>query len=126
LVAKGTVVNISLGTILQLIGHSYQQYHFKSFCFGDQILAYEGTTAPTTNADATWLFVFPSRTGFGLITPILQIFQLPLSGKHRLTGSLTEFDNGYFANGTLLKPQLQSLEPKPNYWFCSVITQNTH
>lgn len=101
LVAKGTVVNISLGTTFTVdLGTVTTNASFNLSASGDQILAYEGTTAPTTNADATWLFGFSIENWVWANNPNTSDIPTVLIGASiGLTGSTTEFDNGYFANG---------------------------
>ncbi len=101
LVAKGTVVNISLGTTFTVdLGTVTTNTSFNLSASGDQILAYEGTTAPTTNADATWLFGFSIENWVWANNSNTSDIPTALIGASiGLTGSTTEFDNGYFANG---------------------------
>jgi len=101
LVAKGTVVTITLGTTFTVdLGAVTTNASFNLSASGDQILAYEGTTAPTTNADATWLFGFSIENWVWANNTNTSDIPTALVGASvGLTGSTTEFDNGYFANG---------------------------
>lgn len=101
LVAKGTVVTITLGaTYAADLGTVTTNTNFNLSATGDQILAYEGTTAPTTNADATWLFGFSIENWVWADNSNTSDIPTALIGASvGLTSSTTEFDNGYFANG---------------------------
>ena len=102
LVSKGTCITItfttpptaSLGTVTK-IGS------FDLSASGDQVLAYEGTTAPTSNTDSIWLYgisirdwVFANNANTSDLPTALTNAALAF------TGTSTDYDNGYFANGS--------------------------
>lgn len=87
-ITKGTVFALPVGSILLSAS-------------GDQILAYEGTTAPTSNTDATWLYGFSTENWAFLNNTTSSDIPTALSAYSvALTTSTTEYDNAYFANGS--------------------------
>lgn len=67
---------------------------------GDQVLAYEGTTAPTSNTDSTWLYGFSTENWVWADSSTSSDLPTALIGASvGLTDSTTEVDNAYFADG---------------------------
>ncbi len=101
LVTKGTVVTITLAATYTVdIGSVNTVAGFNLSTSGDQVLAYEGTTAPTSNTDALWLFGFSLENWLWANNTNTSDLPTALIGASvALTSSTTEFDNGYFANG---------------------------
>lgn len=96
----GTVVNITLGSPYTVdVGSITNNTSFNMSTSGDQVLAYEGTIAPTTNASALWLyafstenFVYANNSNSSDIPTALASYSVAMSA------STTETDNAYFAN----------------------------
>jgi len=99
---KGTVVTITLGTVYTTdVGSVTTQTNFNLSASGDQILAYVGTTAPTSNFDSTWLYGFSTENWVWGNNSNTSDCPTALASAHiGLTNSTTEKDNGYFANGS--------------------------
>lgn len=100
--SKGTVVTITLATTFTVdIGSVTTNVDFVLAGAGDQILAYAGTTAPITNADAIWLYGFSTENWVWGNNSNTSDIPTALTGANvGLTSSTTEVDNGYFANGS--------------------------
>lgn len=101
-VAKGTVVTITLGgTYSTDIGSVTTNSNFNLAAAGDQILAYDGSTAPTTNDSSLWLYGYSSANWAYNNNSNSSDIPTALSGANvALTSSTTDLDNGYFANGS--------------------------
>ena len=83
------------------IGTVTYNSNFNLSTSGDQILAYQGTTAPTTNTDANWLFAFSTENFAWGNNSNSSDVPTALSGASvAMTTSTTETDNAYFANGS--------------------------
>lgn len=68
---------------------------------GDQVLAYEGTTAPTANNDATWLYGFSTESfSWGNSSNTSDIPTALENYSVAMTTSATEVDNAVFTNGS--------------------------
>jgi hypothetical protein len=68
---------------------------------GDQVLAYEGTTAPTTNSSSLWLYGFSLENWVWGNNANTSDIPTALTGAYvGMTSSTTEYDNAYFANGS--------------------------
>ncbi len=97
----GTVITLSLGTTYSSnVGSITTNTNFALSTSGDQILAYEGSTAPTTNSSNLWLYAFSNENFvYGNNTNTSDV-PTSLSGASvGITTSTTEKDNAYFANG---------------------------
>ena len=101
-VAKGTVVTVSMPTTFTAtIGTVTKSGSFDLSATGDQVLAYEGTTAPTANSSSLWLYGFSTENFvWGNNTNPSDPPTALSSAFIALTSSTTEFDNAYFANGS--------------------------
>lgn len=102
LVTKGTVVTITLGSPYTVdVGSVTNNTGFNLSTSGDQVLAYEGTTAPTTNASSLWLFAYSTESFAWGDTSNTSDYPTALSGAYvAMTTSTTDVDNSYFANGS--------------------------
>ncbi|HOT40924.1 MAG TPA: hypothetical protein PKV08_06860, partial [Candidatus Syntrophosphaera thermopropionivorans] len=68
---------------------------------GDQILAYEGTTAPTSNDASIWLYgISTSNWVWGNSSTTSDLPTALANAAVAFTGTTTDIDNGYFANGS--------------------------
>ncbi len=102
---KGTVVTITMGAptspFTVNVGSVTTNTNFNMATSGDQVLAYEGSTAPTTNSSALWLYGFSLENWVWANNTNTSDIPTALSGANvGLTSSSTEKDNGYFANGS--------------------------
>ena len=102
-ISKGTCItinNLNLATISTTTGTVSRSGNFDPSASGDQILAYEGTTAPTSNDASTWLYGFSIENWSWNNNSNTSDLPTALIGASvGLTNSATEVDNGYFANG---------------------------
>ena len=102
-ISKGTCItinNLNLATISTTTGTVSRSGSFDPSASGDQILAYEGTTAPTSNDASTWLYGFSIENwSWGNNTNTSDLPTALTGASVGLTTSTTEVDNGYFANG---------------------------
>jgi hypothetical protein len=103
--AKGTVVTISMGAPTSPftvdVGTVTTNTTFNMSTTGDQVLAYEGATAPTTNSSSLWLYGFSLENWvWGNNTNTSDIPTALAGASVGMTSSATEFDNAYFANGS--------------------------
>lgn len=101
-VAKGTVVTITLLSPYSTdVGAVTDNSSFVLSTSGDQILAYQGTAAPTTNTDSIWLYGFSTENWVWANNSSTSDIPTALAGANvGLTSSTSEKDNGYFANGS--------------------------
>lgn len=102
-VTAGTVITLTVNTdpYSATIGTVTYNSNFNLSTSGDQILAYQGTTAPTTNTDANWLFAFSTENFAWGNNSNSSDVPTALSGASvAMTTSTTETDNAYFANGS--------------------------
>lgn len=98
---KGTVVTLTFGTTFAAsLGSVTTNSSFNLSTSGDQILAYEGTTAPTSNTDSIWLFGFSFENWAYANNSNSSDYPTALAGASvAMTSSTAETDNAYFANG---------------------------
>ena len=101
-VTAGTVITVTLTTTPTVsIGNVTKSGSFDLSASGDQILAYQGTTAPTTNPDANWLFAFSTENFvWGNNSNTSDVPTSLTAASVAMTTSATETDNAYFANGS--------------------------
>ncbi|MDD3633564.1 MAG: hypothetical protein PHW38_07220, partial [Candidatus Cloacimonetes bacterium] len=105
---KGNSVILTFGTSYSAsIGTVTTNTDFNLSASGDQILAYEGTTAPTTNDASTWLYGFSTENWSWNNDSNTSDLPTALNGASvGLTDSATEVDNGYFANGNTAQTEV--------------------
>ncbi len=98
---QGTVVVLTLGTTYEAsVGSVTTSSGFNLSTSGDQVLAYQGTTAPTSNTDSIWLYGFSLESWAWANTANTSDIPTALAGASvAMTTSTTEIDNAYFANG---------------------------
>ncbi len=102
--AAGTVVTLTVDAspYSATTGSVTTNSNFNLAVAGDQVLVYEGATAPTTNTDATWLFAFSTESFLYANNSNTSDFPTALSGASvAMTASATETDNAYLTNTTL-------------------------
>lgn len=102
-VTAGTVITLTVNSspYSATIGTVTTNTNFNLSASGDQILAYQGTTAPTTNDDANWLFAFSTeKFAWGNNSNTSDVPTALTGASVAMTASTTETDNAYFANGS--------------------------
>ena len=102
-VTAGTVITLSVNAspFSSTIGSVTTNTNFNLSTSGDQVLAYEGTSAPTTNTSTTWLYGFSTRNfAYGNNANSSDIPTALSIASVAMTTNTTDFDNAYFANGT--------------------------
>ncbi|MDD3235591.1 MAG: lamin tail domain-containing protein [Candidatus Cloacimonetes bacterium] len=102
-ISAGTVIALTVNAnpYLASTGSITYNSNFNLSASGDQILAYEGTTAPTTNSSSLWLYGFSTESfTWGNNTTSSDIPTALSGASVAMTTSTTETDNAYFANGT--------------------------
>lgn len=102
-VSKGSVITLGINAspYSASIGSVTTHANFNLSASGDQVLAYEGTTAPTTNSSSIWLFGYSTRNfAYGSNSNSSDIPTALTSYSVAMTSSTTDFDNSYFANGS--------------------------
>lgn len=100
---KGTVVVLSVNAspYSTSVGSVTTNTNFNLSTSGDQVLAYEGTTAPTTNSDAAWLFAYSTESfTYGDNSNTSDYPTALANASVAMTTSTTDVDNSYFANGS--------------------------
>lgn len=103
LVSKGTCITLSINTspYSATLGTVTTNTNFSLATAGDQILAYEGTTAPSTNDASIWLYGFSTENWvWGDNSNTSDLPTALIGASVGLTDSTAEVDNGYFANGS--------------------------
>ncbi len=108
----GTVITLTLeGTYSSTTGSVTTNGSFNLSTSGDQVLAYEGTTSPTTNEDAAWLFAFSTESFAYADNSNSSDYPTALSGASvAMTTSTTETDNAYLTNTTVSGTKEEVLE----------------
>lgn len=104
LTTKGSIVALTINAnpYLTNLGSVTTNTNFDLSASGDQILAYSGTTAPTTNDDAAWLFGFSTENwAFGDNTNTSDIPTALSAVSVSMKTSTSETDNAYFANASI-------------------------
>ncbi|MDD2229135.1 MAG: FlgD immunoglobulin-like domain containing protein [Candidatus Cloacimonetes bacterium] len=101
-VSAGSVIVLTLGTTYSAsTGSVTTSSGFNLSASGDQILAYEGNTAPSTNSSSLWLYGFSIESfAWGSNSNTSDIPTALSGASAAMTTSTTEIDNAYFANGT--------------------------
>lgn len=102
-VAAGTIVTLTVNVspFSSTLGTITTNTNFNLSASGDQILTYEGTVAPTSNAESTWLFGFSTENwSYQNNTNSSDIPGALTGASVGMTSSSTETDNAYFADGT--------------------------
>jgi hypothetical protein len=125
LVSKGTCITITFTTPPTAnLGTVTKSGSFDPAAGGDQILAYEGTTAPTSNTDSIWLYgisirdwVFANNSNTSDLPTALTNAALAF------TGTSTDIDNGYFANGNTAQTEVSVSGTKSQ--LLALFTDNT-
>ncbi|MDD4560125.1 MAG: chitobiase/beta-hexosaminidase C-terminal domain-containing protein [Candidatus Cloacimonetes bacterium] len=99
----GTVVHIGLVSPFSAnVGTVTTSSGFTLSTSGDQVLAYEGTTAPTTNNDSTWLYGFSTESfSWGDSSTTSDIPTVLADYSVAITLTTTDVDNAVFANGSI-------------------------
>jgi hypothetical protein len=103
IVNAGTVITLTVNAnpYSATIGTVTTNTYFNLSTSGDQILAYQGTTAPTTNDDANWLFAFSTENFlWGNNTNTSDVPTALTGASVAMTTSTVETDNAYFADGS--------------------------
>ena len=103
LVSKGTCITLSINTspYSATLGTVTTNSSFNLSTSGDQILAYEGTTAPTSNDASIWLYgISTSNWVWGNSSTTSDLPTALANAAVAFTGTTTDIDNGYFANGS--------------------------
>lgn len=102
LTTKGTVVTLNVQSNPYTTTHGSVTYNgnFNLSKSGDQVLAYLGTAAPTTNNHAGWLYGYSSRNfAWKDDANSSDIPTALVNYSVAMTTSATDFNNSYFANG---------------------------
>lgn len=116
----GTVITLTLDTTYSAtVGSVTTSASFNLSATGDQVLAYEGTTAPTTNDDSKWLFAFSNENFVFANNSNSSDYPTALSNASvAMTTSTTEVDNAYFTTSTMSATKeeiLQAMIDPNNY-----------
>ena len=101
--SKGSVIVLSVNTspYSASVGSVTTNTSFNLSASGDQVLAYEGTTAPNTNNHATWLFAYSTRNFVYNNDSNSSDCPTALTGASVAMRTVsTDVDNSYFANGS--------------------------
>ena len=101
-VSKGTVITLTFGSpFTASLGTVTSTGSFNLSADGDQVLVYEGTTAPSTNDASNWLWGFSTENFAWGNNSNTSDIPTALSGySAAMTTSTTETDNAYFANSS--------------------------
>ncbi|HRD00812.1 MAG TPA: hypothetical protein PL080_06660, partial [Candidatus Syntrophosphaera thermopropionivorans] len=103
LVSKGTCITLSINEspYSATLGIVTYNSSFNLSTSGDQVLAYQGTTPPTSNDASIWLYGFSTENWvWGNNSNTSDLPTALSSASVGLTDSTAEVDNGYFANGS--------------------------
>ncbi len=100
----GTVVTLTIDAspYSATAGSVTTNSNFNLSASGDQVLVYEGTTAPATNGDAAWLFAFSTESfAWGNNTNTSDYPTALSSAYVAMASSTTEWDDAYLTNTTV-------------------------
>lgn len=100
LVSKGTCITITFTPPTPSLGNVTKIGSFELSASGDQVLAYEGNTPPTSNDASIWLYGISTRIGLGPNSNTSDLPTALANAAVAFTGTTTDIDNGYFANGS--------------------------